>query len=200
VVDRIDQLGRIGEFSEQGRGLPIALSRPGAALPFSPLVAQAYAPSPRARLGWGQGEIAVADVAIEPARALAPDDPPARAAAQLRDNEAGWVAVARNDRFVGVIYMEELLRVLADRRVPPTVERMITAQIPTCAPRGALVDAVRQMIACYLRSIPVVGEDGGFAGRLTLAAAARAGERDPSVRDVLESAAQSPALFARRWR
>ncbi len=52
-------IGDVGRFSEAGRGLPIALSRPQGALPYSPIVRQAYAPQPRARLGWGQGVITV---------------------------------------------------------------------------------------------------------------------------------------------
>jgi len=55
----------VGRFSEGGRGVPIALSRPTGALPYSPMVRHAYAPQPRARLGWGQGLITVDDVVLE---------------------------------------------------------------------------------------------------------------------------------------
>jgi len=78
-VSGIDDIGR---FSEHGRGVPVALSRPGAALPSSPLVRQAYAPRPLTHLGWGQGLITVADVTLEPSScALSPSDTVAAAAA-----------------------------------------------------------------------------------------------------------------------
>lgn len=195
-----DDLARIDEFSEQGRGVPIALSRPAGALPFSPLVRQAYAPAPRVRLGWGQGEIRVAEVPLDPPHALAPSDTLAAAAARMRADESDYAPVAdAAGRFLGVVFVEDVLRCVADGQAPPDLRKLISTQIPTCAPRSALVDAVRQMIACWLRRIPVVGDDGALLGMLSLSAAAAASERDPSVRDVIESAT-TPALFARRWR
>jgi hypothetical protein len=196
----MDPLQRIGEFSEQGRGLPIGGSRPGGALPFSPIVSQAYAPTPRARLGWGQGEITVADVRLEPAEPLARTDSPKLAARRLGEQAAGWIPILDGDRFLGVVFAETLLSRLADDLLPPDVQPLLSTQIPTCAPFSALVDAVRQMIACYLRSLPVVGERGQWRGRLLLSTAARAAERDPAVRDVLEGAADPSSLFARPWR
>jgi CBS domain-containing protein len=194
-----DQLERLGEFSEQGRGVPVTLSRPGGALPFSPLVRQAYAPAPRARIGWAQGVIRVADVTIDAPCAVAPDETLSRVAACLRDDEAGFVPIVSGRRFVGVVWLDDLLAAVADGRNLPDVRSLVSAQIPTCAPESVLVDAVRQMIACWLRRIPVVGDGGELVGVLALATAAQAGERDPAVRDVLE-AANTPALFARRWK
>jgi CBS-domain-containing membrane protein len=194
-----DPIDRIGEFSEAGRGLPIAESRPAGALPFSPIVRQAYAPAPLARLGWAQGLIRVDEVRLEPARALAPDATLGDAARRLADDDAGFVAVADGERFEGVIFVDDVLRAVADDLAPRTVERLVTAQIPTCAPQSALVDAVRTMLACYLARIPVVGDRGALLGVLTLSAALQAGDdRDPAVRDALE-AAIAPSLFARRW-
>ncbi len=195
-----DPIDRIGEFSEAGRGVPIAESRPAGALPFSPMVRQAYAPTPLARLGWAQGVIRVGDVPLEPAHALAPDASLADVARRLAEDDAGFAAVADGGRFVGAVFVEAVLRAVADDLDSPTVERLVTAQIPTCAPRSALVDAVRTMLACYLARIPVVGDRGALVGVLTLSAALQAGdERDPAVRDAFEAAA-APSLFARRWR
>jgi len=57
---------------------------------------------------------------------------------------------------------------------------------------------VRQMIACYLRKIPVVGDAGELVGMLTMSEASAAGVRDPAVAEVIERFAGSPSLFARR--
>ena len=103
-------------------------------------------------------------------------------------------------RFLGVIFIEALLGRVVDDRFPASVRSLVSEQIPTCAPGSALVDAVRQMVATYLRRIPVVGDAGELVGILPLSAAALAANRDPAVRDVHEAAAQSPSTFARRWR
>jgi CBS domain-containing protein len=196
----MDHLERLGEFSELGRGFPLSASRSAGALPTSPIVRQAYAPTPRARLGWGQGVISVSDVPLAPPLAVTPHDELSKVAERMRADDSDFVPVVEHDRFVGVVYIDALLRCVAGNQAPPDVKRMLSRQIPTCTPGSALVDAVRQMVSCYLRRIPVVGDDGELVGMLSLATAARAAERDPAVRDVLETAAQSPALFARRWR
>jgi CBS domain-containing protein len=195
VADPID---RIGEFSEQGRGVPISLSRPGGALPFSPLVRQAYAPTPIARIGWAQGLIRCGEVPLEPAGAI---DPQAliSSVARLLAERGGFVPVVERGRFVGVVYVDDLLEAVAGKLDSPTVAKLVSPQIPTCSPQSALVDAVRAMLACYLLRIPVVGDRGALVGLLSLSAAAAAGERDPAVRDVLE-ASLTPSLFARPWR
>ncbi len=191
----------IGNFSESGRGVPIALSRPQGALPYSPIVRQAYAPQPIARLGWGQGVITVADVALEPPGcALAPGDSLSAAARRMLDEETDFVPVCADGRFVGVVFVEAVLQSVADDRIPPTLAEVLTEQIPTCAPRSALVDAVRRMIACYLRKIPVVGDAGELLGLLTLSEAGAAAARDPAVGELIERFAGSPSLFARRMR
>jgi hypothetical protein len=198
VAERIED---IGCFSESGRGVPLALSRPQGALPYSPLVRQAYAPQPRARLGWGQGLITVGDVGLEPAEcALAAGDTLAAVARQLLHDEAGFVPVCDGGRFLGVVFVDDVLQCVADDRIPPNVAELVSTQIPTCAPNSVLVDAVRQMIACYVRKIPVVGDACELLGMLTLSEAAAAGTKDPMVADLIERFAGSMSLFARRMR
>jgi CBS-domain-containing membrane protein len=197
----VGSLDDIGRFSESGRGLPLALSRPQGALPYSPLVRQAYAQQPRARLGWGQGTITVADVTLEPAAcALAPDDSLKAAAKLLVRDEAGFVPVCADGRFVGVVFAEAVLQSVADDRTVPNLAKVLSTQIPTCMLQSTLVDAVRQMIACYLRKIPVVGDAGELIGLLSLCEAGAAAARDPAVAEVLERFAGSTSLFARRMR
>ncbi len=194
-------IGDVGRFSEAGRGMPIALSRPQGALPYSPIVRQAYVTQPRARLGWGQGVITVGDVTLEPPScALAPTDSLRAAAARLLADDSGFVPVCDGGRFVGAVFVDVLLRCVADDRIPANLKPVISVQIPTCSAKSALVDAVRQMIACYLRRIPVVGDGGALVGMLTLSEAAAAAVRDPSVADVLERFATSASLFARMLR
>src|SRR6184192_340331 len=166
-----DNLLDIGAFNESGRGLPIHLSRPGPALPFSPLVQQAYAPTPRARIGWAAGLLECREVPLDEPHGVMPTDTVRLAARRLLDDEADWLAVLDGGLFVGVLWSEEILRCVADDRVPSKIGSLISSQIPTCAPQSALVDAVRQMIATWIRRIPVVGDHGELVGILPLAAA-----------------------------
>jgi CBS domain-containing protein len=195
-----DDINKLDAFSEQGRGLPVELSRPAPALPFTPVGRQAYAPSPRARLGWAQGVLLVGDARLEPPHAVTPGAPLGAVARCMGTDDSDYVPVIGDGRFLGVIFIDDLLRCVADGLNPPDVHKLISSQIPTCSPRSELVDAVRQMVACWLRRIPVVGDDGALGGMLTLAGAMHAAERDPAVRDVLEDACRHPAFFARRWR
>jgi CBS domain containing-hemolysin-like protein len=191
----------VGRFVEGGRGVPIALSRPQGALPYSPIVRQAYAPSPRARLGWGQGVITVGDVVLERANcSLSPSDTIRAAAKHLLDEGTSFVPVCHDGRFVGVVFDDAVLGCVADDRTPPNVAEIITTQIPTCELRSTLVDAVRQMISCHVRRIPVVGDAGELLGLLSMSEAGAAAARDPAVAEVLERFAVSPSRFARRMR
>src|SRR5262249_28304334 len=113
-------------------------------------------------------------------------------------NDLGFVAVVREGRLHGVVYVESVLRWMADARVPEGIESIVSLQIPTCRPQSLLVDAVRQMLAYHVRRIPVIDETGLLLGLLPLAVAAAAAERDPAVRDALEGAL-TPSLFARGW-
>jgi CBS domain-containing protein len=193
-----DDLYKLGAFSEEGRGVPVTASRPGGALPFSPIVRQAYAPSPRARLGWAGGVVAVADVPLEPPLALESTARPAEAAARMLCDESDFVPIVDEGRFVGVVYGESLLRCIAVERTPTMLTNLVSAHVPTCRPSTMLVDAVREMLACHVCRLPVLDDRDRLLGLLTLAASARAGERDPAVGDALDDAAGAFARYACR--
>jgi hypothetical protein len=197
----VAKLEDIGRFSESGRGVPLALSRPQGALPYSPLVRHAYAPSPRARLGWGQGTITVGDVVLDaPNCSLSPSDSIRLAAERLIASGGGFAPVCDDGRFVGVVFDEAIIASVADDRTPPNIAAILTTQIPTCALTSTLVDAVRQMLSCYVRRIPVVGDRGELLGLLSLSEAGAAAARDPAVAEVLERFSSTPSQFARRMR
>jgi CBS-domain-containing membrane protein len=181
--------------------VPVTLSRPGGALPFSPVVRQQYVPQTKAQLGWAQGVTTVAEARLEPIScALSPEATPAAVAERLIADDAGYVPICRDGHLVGVVYEEDLLHSVARGQLPGDVSQLVSTLIPTCAMHSTLVDAVRLMLACYLRKLPVVDEAGELHGLLTLAEAAAAADRDPTIADLLERFALSPSLFARRMR
>jgi len=118
----------------------------------------------------------------------------------LRD-ESAFVPIAdERGKFLGVAYADDILEALAADRIPKDIGAIACTQIPTCTRASTLVDAVRQMISCFVRRIPVVGEAGELIGMLTLSEAGAAAVRDPAVAEVFERFAGSPSLFARRMR
>lgn len=145
--------------------------------------------------------LTVGDVRLEPSGcALSPDDPLRAAARTMLADEAGFVPVCREGRLAGVMFIEAVLACVAGERSPPSLAAVMSTQIPTCTPRSLLADAVRQMSACFLRKIPVVGDDGELVGLLTLSEATAAAALDPTVADVLERFTLSPSRFARMLR
>ncbi len=185
-----------GSFSGGG---PITLSTPGAALPMNPIGSESYAHRTNARIGLGHGTLFVIDVTLDRPLTVSQDATVVEVATLLRKHEAGFVSVIDSERrFLGVVPAEALLSCLADNRVPSKVSSLISSQIPTCGPQSLLLDAVRQMLACFLRRIPVVGETGILLGTLSLSAAASAAERDPTIVEAIEAALR-PSLFARAW-
>src|SRR5262249_50678592 len=106
-----DPLSLLGDFAEGGRGMPVALSRPGPALPTSPLTHTAYAARTPVRLGWGHGVLTVADISLETPAALMPSDSPSDAASLMKAHSVGFVPVVETDehgrpKFVGALYEE----------------------------------------------------------------------------------------------
>jgi CBS domain-containing protein len=187
-------------FSESGRGIPVTLSRPQGALPCSPLVRQAYVHSPRVRLGWGQGVIPVGEVMLEATQPLSRHDPVSAAAKQMLRDELGFVPVCDGPRFIGVVFEDAILQVLADGQLPQEVGQILSLQVPTCTEETTLDDAVRLMLACHLRSIPVIGKNGDLLGLLMLAEAAAQAVRDPAVGELIERVCCSPSWWARHAR
>jgi CBS-domain-containing membrane protein len=191
----------LGEFSEQGRGVPVQATRPGAALPFSPLVRQAFAPLRRARVGWGQGLLYCADVALDREEPFSVESSLIEAAERFQKEAQGFFPVVRDKRFAGVLWLLDLLHALTvdPERRAQNIQSILSTIIPTCTPKSPLVDALRQMAACYLRRLPVLDDEGRFLGLISLPIVCAAADRDPAVRDVLEGLALSSSLFARPW-
>jgi len=100
------------------------------------------------------------------------------------------------------VYLDDLLRALgegADAAHTP-VRTIESRLLPTVTHQTLLADAVRLMIASYLRRVPLLGEGGRLVGFVTLSEAAAMADRDPAVREALEQTALSPSLWARRFR
>ncbi len=171
-----------------------------AALPDDPLSRHAVGTHPRARVGFTEGTLAVADVALEPPDAVQLAAPLDALALRMRNAASGVLPVTDvSGVLLGAVYLDDLLRAVAEQR-PAGARELMSALVPACRPESTLLDALREMLTCYLRRLPVVDGEGRLLGQLPLAEAVAAADRDPAIRDLLSSVAHSPSLWARRWR
>ena len=143
--------------------------------------------------------LTVGEVALEPPTCtLDRNATLAEAARRLADDDSGFVPICHRGHLVGALYEQDLLRALADEKVPRHIHTLVSEQLPCCLPKCALVDAVWLMLSCYLRKLPVVDEEGLLLGMVTLSEAVAAAFREPPIADLLERCATSPSRFARR--
>ena len=167
--------------------------RIGAALPDDALALE-----PPIRLGWPAGTLCVRELPHLPPSSLPPTATLAELALRMREGGGGWVAIAHDARLSGAVSADAMLAAIARGQLDATARELLSTQVPSCTPEVRVVDALRTMLDTHTRQLPIVDE-GHFIGLLPLSVAAASAERDPAVRDVLESEATRPALFARPW-
>lgn len=169
-----------------------------AALPGDPLSRHAMGPHPRARLGWTEGASTVGELGIEPPDAATLDTPLHEVAERMRTGDSGMLPLVDEERrLVGAVYIEGLL---ARFGVGGTARDVATPLVPTSRRDTPLCDALREMLNCRLRRLPILDEQGRLLGQLPITECVAAADRDPRVRDLLSATALSPSLWAKRWR
>lgn len=182
-------LPRLGTFAE---ALPrTEVPRSGAALPAEPLTLRR---SPH--YGWSAGRVHVRELSLDLAVPAPLSATVADLAARMVLDESGWVAVADEHGFVGVVTARAILRALQRGQLDAPARKLVDRDAPSCAPESTVADAVRLMLERSARKLPVV-EHGRCVGVLPLSVAAAC--EDPEVRGLLEAAVTSPSLFARAW-
>jgi len=182
-------LPRLGTVAE---ALPrTEVSRSGAALPAEPLALRRPP-----HYGWSVGRLHVRELPLDLAVPAPPSATVADLAARMVLDATGWVAVADEHRFVGVVTARQILQALQRGQLDATARKLVERDAPSCAPDSTVADAVRLMLERSARKLPVV-EHGRCVGVLPLSVAAAC--EDPAVRGLLEGAVASPSLFARAW-
>jgi CBS domain-containing protein len=116
-------------------------------------------------------DLMTADVAV-----VGPDDTVARAAAEMRERNLGFLPVCAPDRqVVGVLTDRDLaLRVLAEQRSLQTRVADVMSRDPVVCPASAELELADGLMRAHRkRRIPCVDEQGRLAGVLSLADVAR---------------------------
>ena len=146
------------------------------------------------RHDWTPGQLRVAGLRLDPVVPLPPTATAAELAARLLAEDGGWIAIADDKKFLGVVTTRALLEALKRGRSDEPARNLLDRDPPRCAPESSVADAVQRMFERNLRRLPVLS-NGSCVGALPLSAAAACD--DPAVRDLFERALAAPALFAR---
>ena len=155
-----------------------------------------------ARAFWRTGTLTCGEIGLEPAETIGAAENLCVAAKRMAVLQSGFLPVVDGGHLRGAIYLEDILKAVGGGTDchHQLVGQVASKLLPTVQKHTLLADAVRLMIASFLRRIAVVDDHEQLAGFVTLSEAAAMADRDPAVRELLEQVTLSPSLWARRFR
>src|SRR5262245_41985776 len=121
----------------------------------------------------------VSDLMTSDPATVGPDDPCARAATLMKEEDCGAIPVVRDGKLVGIVTDRDItIRAVAEGRDPKTlaVSNVMSADPITIAPETDADEAAKMMAEFQVRRLPVV-EGGRLLGIVVTAQLAR---REPS--------------------
>lgn len=100
----------------------------------------------------------------------APDDTLAEASAKMWQQQTGSLLVMDGNSLVGIVTERDVLRTVAEGHDPKTVSLrdVMTKDPVTIGGDTTLNDAAKIMFEKWFRHLPVVGDDGGVLGIISL--------------------------------
>jgi CBS domain-containing protein len=129
----------------------------------------------------------IRDVMTPDPRVLEPDASITDAAALMREADIGDIVVVENNRLSGILTDRDIVvRVLAEGYDPAaiTVGDICSREITAISASASVDDAVKLIRDRAIRRLPVVDEEGGVVGVVTIGDIARARDRSSALADV----------------
>ena len=123
----------------------------------------------------------VSDLMTSDPSTVGPDDPCARAATLMKEEDCGAIPVVKGNKLVGIVTDRDIaIRAVAEGRDPKTlkVSDIMSADPITVTPDTDADEAARTMAEFQVRRLPVV-DDGRLLGIVVTAQLAR---REPSAK------------------
>ena len=117
----------------------------------------------------------VSDLMTSDPATVGPDDPCARAATLMKEEDCGAIPVVRDGKLVGIVTDRDItIRAVAEGRDPKTVavSNVMSADPITIGPDTNADEAAKMMAEFQVRRLPVV-EDGRLLGIVVTAQLAR---------------------------
>jgi CBS domain-containing protein len=115
-------------------------------------------------------DMKVSDVMTQAAVTDAADDTLAEAASKMWHAQTGSLLVMDGDKLVGIVTERDVLRIVGEGHDPKSVSLLdaMTKDPVTIGGDEALREAARIMFDKWFRHLPVVNQDGGVIGIISL--------------------------------
>lgn len=112
----------------------------------------------------------IASLFAKPVVTVGPQTPLRTAASLMREHNVGALVVVSVDRPVGIITDRDIALALCERgfSVAEPVQQVMTCPVETLRTQDGLYEAARRMIDLGVRRLPVVHDNGGLAGLVSL--------------------------------
>jgi CBS domain-containing protein len=112
----------------------------------------------------------IASLFAKPVVTVGPQTPLRTAASLMREHNVGALVVVSADRPVGIITDRDIALALCERgfAVSEPVQQVMTCPVETLRTQDGLYEAARRMIELGVRRLPVVRDNGGLAGLVSL--------------------------------
>jgi CBS domain-containing protein/anti-sigma regulatory factor (Ser/Thr protein kinase) len=112
-------------------------------------------------------ELKVHDVMTADLKTASPDMPLSQVLEILRVNRISGVPVLQNDRLVGILSLEDIVRAMQKNELSAPVSRYMTRKLVTVSNYDSIVKALQAFTDSKLGRLIVVDENGALAGMIT---------------------------------
>ena len=112
-------------------------------------------------------DLKIRDVMSRTIKAVTPEDTMATVLEMLRQSQISGAPVIKEDKLIGIISLEDLLRAVMAADLGTPVSKYMTTNVVVVKAYDAVVEAVETFTNSRLGRLPVVDEDGSLVGMLT---------------------------------
>lgn len=112
-------------------------------------------------------DLKVREVMVSNVITTIPDVPISKALELVRVNRISGIPVLENEKLVGIISLEDIVRALQNNELGEPVKKYMTTELVTVNTFDSIVEAIKTFTEKRLGRLPVVDEDKKLAGIIT---------------------------------
>lgn len=140
------------------------------------------------------------EIMTKSVRTASPGDTIRQVAELMRDGDMGAVPILDNGKLVGIVTDRDIVvRSVAEGIEPGSpISTVMSGDLSTVTPDDFIFTAIRLMGDRQVRRIPVVDEDGGLAGIISMADVALETEDELEIAEALEEISSGSSFWGKR--
>lgn len=140
------------------------------------------------------------EIMTKSVRTASPGDTIRQVAELMRDGDMGAVPILDNGKLVGIVTDRDIVvRSVAEGIEPGSpISSVMSGDLSTVTPDDFVFTAIRQMGDRQVRRIPVVDNDGGLAGIISMADVALETEDEIEIAEALEEISSGSSFWGKR--